>query len=171
MMFRVSSRRMMSTTASTLSALGELLPDEAKQDLTGLRAMHAEIMKMKATYGNDPAPIDFAAYKTKMDPEVVKQVEESYNAMVYPSTAEFEATSPEAKASMKKHLEDIDAAIKETEDVIVDLKSKMAALEAKKTTIDTTAQDYLDRFPELEDEIDKEIHNHEWAKDIAGKSS
>jgi hypothetical protein len=49
---------------------------------------------------------------------------------------------------------------------IVELNAKIAMMTEKRTNWTTTDKDVFEVYPDIEKEIDEEIHNHEWGKDI-----
>lgn len=160
--YQASSRQM--STAS-LMKLGEMLTsDEARQGVNRLRLTLAEIAKLKMQYGAEPAPIDFAYYKSKLDPLVVATFEESYATLDFPKKAAVPLDETDAAAT-KEHLAAADALIKESEDRIAELKNKISMMEEKMTGPTTTIADVFAQFPELEAEVDEEINKHEWYKD------
>ena len=69
-------------------------------------------------------------------------------------------------ASMDKILADAAVMREESVSRLAELESMIAEAEANKTTRDTTIDDVLARHPYIAKEIDDEIENHQWWKDV-----
>mmetsp|Transcript_4348 Transcript_4348/g.13312 ORF Transcript_4348/g.13312 Transcript_4348/m.13312 type:complete len:172 (+) Transcript_4348:126-641(+) len=164
---RLVSAGVRSFSTAPLQSLSELLSsEEAKQELNRLRGKLGEIAKLKATYGEEPAAIDFEYYKSKLGPELVAPFESTFTALEFPSVveAEVEGAAADAKAS-GEHVAEADSLIAASKARIAELKTMIATMEAKKTSETTTIADVYEQFPEIEQEVDEEINNHEWSKD------
>ena len=103
----------------------------------------------------------------RLPPGTVEKFEAEFKAKKYPTMAEIEADLKIAdhKSQLAAELAKAKDVQEESRQAIVKLKERIALLESKKTTTETTAQDILDLYPEIEEEIDEEIHNHQWMKD------
>lgn len=149
---------------SSLAALGDMLTsDEAKVELNRLRNKMTEVAKLHALYSADPAPIDFAYYKAKLGEDLVAPFETSYASLNLPAKADLPIEPPTKETT--EAFAGVDALIKASEDRIVELNAMIASMVAAKTGVATTLADVYAQFPEIEDEVDKEIDNHEWYKD------
>tara|TARA_B100000674_G_C37267182_1_gene657265 strand:+ start:252 stop:470 length:219 start_codon:yes stop_codon:yes gene_type:complete len=69
-------------------------------------------------------------------------------------------------ASMDKILADASVMREESVSRLAELEGMIAEAEANKTTRDTTIDDVLARHPHIAKEIDDEIENHQWWKDV-----
>ena len=49
---------------------------------------------------------------------------------------------------------------------LAELESMIAEAETSKTTADTTVEEVLNRYPEIAKEIDEEVEQHLWWKDV-----
>ena len=67
---------------------------------------------------------------------------------------------------MKKGLADAEAAVAASKARISELEAQVALMTAKRTGLDTTVDDVYEAFPQVKKEIEEEIANHEWHKDI-----
>ena len=121
----------------------------------------AQAEKYKAA----PAPVDFAgAKKSIRDQELVAELESFYKSAKLPSeTYEWDAQD---KAFKEEHL----AQVKEQAAFYADLKADLAKeiefQKATRTTEDTTVYDLMCNNPTIHEEIEDEIENREWFKDI-----
>ena len=92
--------------------------------------------------------------------------QQAYNSIVYPEIQLSEETIAEMNASMDKILADASVMREESVSRLAELESMIAEAEANKTTRDTTIDDVLARHPHIAKEIDDEIENHQWWKDV-----
>jgi hypothetical protein len=116
-------------------------------------------------YKSAPAPVDFAgAKKTIRDQALVAELESFYKSAKVPAeTYEWDA---EDKAFKEQHL----AQVKEQAAFYAELKADLAKeinfQKATRTTEDTTVYDLMCNNPTIHEEIEDEIENREWFKDI-----
>ena len=179
MLTRVVTRRMAlrSTALRSMSSIDSLVTqvvgDEAKQELNRLKAALYEISALKAKFSSDPAPIDFDKYKAKLGP-VVDSIKAEYESIQYPPPETVDNTK-----ETEEFLAEAKVLIDESKAAVADLDADIAKLTAAKTGEETSVDDIYkackffcllsDSFPavpELEAEIDEEIHNHQWGKDV-----
>ncbi|KAJ8609703.1 hypothetical protein CTAYLR_008442 [Chrysophaeum taylorii] len=155
---------------SSLAKLGELVvTDDAKQEVGRLRALLGEVTKLKTKYSSDPAPIDFGYYKTKLDPALVESIEANYASIVFPDTVEPTDAAAIASARQSKlsgFMTEADALIDESQERIKELKATIDTMQAKMTGPDTCVTDVYEQYPDIEAEVDDEIKNHQWSKDV-----
>lgn len=120
---------------------------------------------MEAKYSAAPTPIDFASAKDAVrDKELVGFMEAFYSsAEIPPETHEWDA---EDKAFKLAHFEQV----KEQATVYAELKEdtlkEIEFLKSTKTTEDTTIHDLMCNNPTIHEEIEDEIENREWFKDL-----
>jgi hypothetical protein len=65
-------------TVDWSAVMGKLTTDAAKSEISKMRGVYGEAASLAATYSAPPAPIDFASYKGKVDPEMLAAAEKSY---------------------------------------------------------------------------------------------
>ncbi|KAJ1456881.1 hypothetical protein M885DRAFT_516439 [Pelagophyceae sp. CCMP2097] len=177
---RVAARRQSSTLAGVFLGVQE---PAVKQEVDSLRKSCAFVDQLSAKFPSAPPPIDFAAYKKVLgDQAAVKKIEDKYLALDFKDTfvglgdkftAEEKATmefTAEEKAAEKATFDAMSAEADEMIAVsrarIVELNAKIAMMTEKRTNWTTTDKDVFEVYPDIEKEIDEEIHNHEWGKDI-----
>jgi len=140
--------------------------DSARAAVSRFRAVVSEVEQMADTYaGKKPEAIDFAGYKKKISAAgLVEAFEKEYAALAYP---EFKASNdPELQAAQAKAVKDAEVAVNESKARITELKATVTMLMAKRTGRETTVDDVYEAYPAIKKEIDAEIENHEWHKDI-----
>eukprot|EP00616_Rhizochromulina_sp_CCMP1243_P013430 CAMPEP_0118962278 /NCGR_PEP_ID=MMETSP1173-20130426/677_1 /TAXON_ID=1034831 /ORGANISM="Rhizochromulina marina cf, Strain CCMP1243" /LENGTH=183 /DNA_ID=CAMNT_0006910527 /DNA_START=85 /DNA_END=637 /DNA_ORIENTATION=- len=143
----------------------KLSSDGAKSELGRLRAAYGEIQGLSNTYSTPPPPIDFDHYKSKIsDSEVVAKFEAEYKNVAYPQCVVDELA--EIKSQYDELFEQAETSVSESQARIEALTQMVEQMEAKKTGPGTSLEDIYAMYPELEAEIDEEIANHEWGKDI-----
>ena len=64
----------------------------------------------------------------------------------------------------KKEMAD---ALGTTKAELADLEKKVTMMKSKRVGVDTTVDDIYEAYPDIKEEVHKEIDNHEWHKDIA----
>ena len=69
-------------------------------------------------------------------------------------------------AKMDQILADASTMREESVSRLAELESMIAEAEANKTTRETTIDEVLARYPHIVEEIDDEIENHQWWKDV-----
>uniref|UniRef100_A0A7S3JVE1 ATP synthase subunit d, mitochondrial n=1 Tax=Aureoumbra lagunensis TaxID=44058 RepID=A0A7S3JVE1_9STRA len=139
--------------------------DEAKSEINRLKVMASEISSLEAKYLGEPEPIDFSMYKSKLGAGVVDKIEALYSQVHIPKFPDGGMT-PEEENELDQTLKEADKLIDESKARIVELNAEIASLKASKVGPDTTVEDIYKAFPEIEKEVDEEIHNHEWGKDV-----
>jgi len=158
--------RTMAQRSIDWTAVGaKLSSDGAKSELSRLRATYGEIQALSNTYSTPPPPIDFEYYKSKIsDSEVVAKFEAEYKNVAYPQCVVDELA--EIKTQYDELFEQAEASVNDSKSRIEVLTEMAEQMEAKKTGYSTSLEDVYAMYPELEAEIDEEIANHEWGKDI-----
>ncbi|KAH8095907.1 ATP synthase D chain [Aureococcus anophagefferens] len=136
--------------------------DEAKQELNRLKMALGEASLLAAKYSAAPAPIDFAAYKGKVDDSLLALFEKEYKAVSYPAFTELD----DAKADYDAMFAEATEKIAESKTRISELTAQMNTMIAKKVGPTTTVEDVYAAYPDIEKEIDEEIDQHQWSKDI-----
>ena len=117
---------------------------------------------MAAKYSGPPEAIDFASYKGKVDDSLLALMEKEYKAVSYPAFAELD----DAKAEYDKMFAEATEKIAESKTRISELTAQMNTMIDKKVGPNTTVEDVYAAYPDIEKEIDEEINEHKWSKDI-----
>eukprot|EP00944_MAST-04C_sp_MAST-4C-sp1_P011397 g11397.t1 len=165
----LKARQVRRRAVDWLALAGKVSTDGARTDVNRLRDLYDEINAAAKAYEGEPAPIDFAQYRKDIQASnIVDEFEVStpYNSIVYPEIQLSEETIAEMNASMDKILADASVMREESVSRLAELESMIAEAEANKTTRDTTIDDVLARHPHIAKEIDDEIENHQWWKDV-----
>ena len=138
-------------------------PGRARASLDVERTAPAgEASLLAAKYSAAPAPIDFAAYKGKVDDSLLALFEKEYKAVSYPAFTELD----DAKADYDAMFAEATEKIAESKTRISELTAQMNTMIAKKVGPTTTVEDVYAAYPDIEKEIDEEIDQHQWSKDI-----
>lgn len=82
--------------------------------------------------------------------------------MAFPSFTEVD----EAKAEYDALYAEADSKITESKTRIGELNTQMRTMIDKKVGPNTTVEDVYAAYPEIEKEIDEEIDQHQWSKDV-----
>ena len=132
------------------------------------RSWVAESEAMAEKYSAPPAPIDFTAHKAQIrDQTLSSNLEALYkSATVPPEVYEW---SQEDQAKRQEALEDAKNTVEQTLQDIKDTEEEILFLKANRTTRDTCVADLKAVYPDVAEEIDTEINNREWFKDVVGK--
>jgi hypothetical protein len=59
--------------------------------------------------------------------------------------------------------------MKFTQEMIEDTMKEIEFMKANRTTRETSGGDVLEAYPDVAEEVDREIENREWFKDTVGK--
>ena len=159
---------------------------EAKAAVNRFRAALGEIDALHEKYaGSAPPPIDFDSFRSRIKQKgLVDQMEKAYKAKMasMPSKMEWhpkaleegaaidaEGDKQEAEMLVKQEEAFAKAAkeVSESAARIEELEAEVAMMIAKKTDRTTTTDDVFEAYPDLKKEVEEEIENHEWQKDIA----
>lgn len=140
--------------------------DESRRALMALRAQSTEAKTLFNKFAGEPAAIDFGAYKSRVKfsgaavDALQKQAAETKLAeQTFAVTAEEKAK----RESLRTLVNDTVEASKEELSL---LKSELQSWEQNSITLDTTTAELLNRHPGLAKEIEQEIKNHQWGKDV-----
>ena len=146
-----------------LSALeAKVTSDEGKQELNRLKMALNEAELLQQKFSGAPAAIDFASYKGKVDASLLALAEKEFKGVQYPPFAELD----EAKAEYDAMFAEAQQKIAESKTRISELTAQMNTMIAKKVGPTTTVEDVYAAYPDIEKEIDEEIDQHQWSKDI-----
>lgn len=134
-----------------------------KRSINLLRAKSNELTASADKFGKTAAPIDFAAYRSKLrfSAAAIDSLEAAYknkNLPVY--TASIPPLEAKKRELTLAVINDISAA---TEADLVLMRQQLEDFEKLRITKDTTVLDLQERFPEMAREIEKELKAHQWA--------
>ena len=138
----------------------------ARTELARLQQMYAKVEQEAATLSPTVAPIDFQAYRKRLDgASFVDAVEKAYKQLQYPVGTNTLAAKADAKlnelfGSAKSTAEQSAARAQE-------LESFLAKLQSNRTTKDTTIDDVAALFPDIAAEAQGEIKKQEWMKGVS----
>lgn len=148
------------------SGMSEKLSDpKARVALNSLRKLYNETVQEHQIYSKDPAPIDFEAYKSKIKfPGIVEALQTDYQNL---KIANLEIAGIEGETEEhQKIMEQAKKQVAFSQARIDELQETITLMEASKTTRDTTIDELDILYPEATQEIDQEIANYEWDKDL-----
>lgn len=171
-------RRCVSARATEWEAISAKLSDpRARAALDSLRNAHGEIQAEARKYVVEPEPIDFEYYRSVIkNKELVDAMEANYKSISFPeiSPADLDAvtadTPEELRLNEKETVDQLFAQLNEkVEDSkkrIVELQELVGLMEETRTSRATTMDEVTAMYPEVADEIDDEIANYDWEKDV-----
>uniref|UniRef100_A0A6S8YNK8 Uncharacterized protein n=1 Tax=Ditylum brightwellii TaxID=49249 RepID=A0A6S8YNK8_9STRA len=132
------------------------------------RAWAGAAEAMAEKYSEPPAPIDFAAAKSSVrDKALVEALEALYTTSKPP--VETHEWSAEDQADKAQQIEDAQGRLAFTQEMIEETEAELAFLRANRTTRETSGNDLKQNFPDIAEEVEKEIENREWFKDTLAK--
>jgi hypothetical protein len=129
------------------------------------RAWVATADSQAEKYKTAPGPIDFASAKSGIrDKEFVDILESFYKTAAIPSeTHEWDSEDQKMKI---EHFEQVKEQAAFYAELKEDLLKEIAFQKATRTTEDTTVYDLMCNNPTIHEEIENEIENREWFKDV-----
>ncbi|KAL7459604.1 hypothetical protein ACHAWC_011460, partial [Mediolabrus comicus] len=141
---------------------------ELSSMVAGFRAWTAQADAMAEKYSAAPGPIDFAsAKKSVRDVALVDALEKMYKSSSPPAqTYEWSKEDQDAKLQL---IEDAKAGLAFTQEMIEDTEREIAYLRTHRTTRDVSTSDMKEIYPDIAEEVEKEIENREWFKDTLNK--
>uniref|UniRef100_A0A7S4I1P7 ATP synthase subunit d, mitochondrial n=2 Tax=Odontella aurita TaxID=265563 RepID=A0A7S4I1P7_9STRA len=123
---------------------------------------------MAEQYAAPPTPIDFVAAKDSVrDKALVEGLEELYTSNK--PAAETYEWSAEDRADKEKQIEDAKGRLAFTQEMIEDTEKELAFMQGNKTNRDISGADIMEMYPDIAEEVEKEIEEREWFKDTLGK--
>jgi len=159
---------------------GKLGSAGAKAEFAKLRSVAGEIDALSKTYSSPPPPIDFDSYASKIPADQLEEIKKYYAESVETTklaavgdklepafTAEEKAELAELAARKEQLFADAEKSVAESKEAIEQLTAAIAMLESNMTDATTTLDDVYAKYPKMQAEIEEEINNHEWGKDIA----
>eukprot|EP00574_Skeletonema_japonicum_P009248 CAMPEP_0201722964 /NCGR_PEP_ID=MMETSP0593-20130828/7158_1 /ASSEMBLY_ACC=CAM_ASM_000672 /TAXON_ID=267983 /ORGANISM="Skeletonema japonicum, Strain CCMP2506" /LENGTH=169 /DNA_ID=CAMNT_0048213989 /DNA_START=24 /DNA_END=533 /DNA_ORIENTATION=+ len=141
---------------------------ELSSMVSGFRAWTAQADAMAEKYSAAPGPIDFAAAKKSVrDVSLVESLEKMYTSSSPPPlTYEWSKEDQDAKAQL---IEDAKAGLAFTQEMIEDTEKEIAFLRTNRTTREISTSDMKEIYPDIAEEVEKEIEDRQWFKDTLGK--
>merc|ERR1712157_530692 len=122
--------------------------------VAGFRAWTAQADAMAEKYSAPPSPVDFASAKKSIrDTALVDNLEKFAKSFSPP--AEIYEWSEEDKAAKAQLIEDT--------------KKEILFMRNNRTTRDVSTSDMKEIYPDIAEEVEKEIENREWFKDTLNK--
>jgi len=159
---------------------GKLSSTGAKAEFAKLRAVAGEIDALSKTYSSPPPPIDFDSYASKIPASQLDEIKKYYATAVEVTnqaadggkleaafTAEEKSELAELALQKEQLFADAEKSVAESKEAIEQLTAAIAMLESNMTNASTTLDDVYAKYPKMQAEIEDEIENHEWGKDIA----
>jgi len=138
---------------------------DVKRSVNLLRGKANEIASNAGKYGKPPAAVDFGAYKKKLKftAAAVDTLEKAYKGKSLP---QFTAALPAFEAKKRALLLSVVKSTVAAAQADLDgLNGQLKAFEDGRITTDTSVGELRSRFPTIAKEIEKEIKEHQWAKD------
>eukprot|EP00591_Stephanopyxis_turris_P009006 CAMPEP_0195528560 /NCGR_PEP_ID=MMETSP0794_2-20130614/30737_1 /TAXON_ID=515487 /ORGANISM="Stephanopyxis turris, Strain CCMP 815" /LENGTH=209 /DNA_ID=CAMNT_0040659715 /DNA_START=42 /DNA_END=671 /DNA_ORIENTATION=+ len=129
------------------------------------RAWVANADAMAEKYSGPPSSIDFASAKDSVRAKDLIDNLDKFYASAEPQ-ATPEEWSAEDKASKAQLIDEAKADREKMLDDISHYKENLALMKANRTTRDTTGEDVRALYPDIAKEVDDEIDNREWFKDV-----
>lgn len=138
---------------------------DVKRSVNMLRGKANEIASSASKYAKAPAPIDFSAYKKKLKftAAAVDSLEKVYKGKKLP---QYSAALPPFEAKKRAMLVSVvKSTVSAAQADLDNLNGQLKAFEDGRITPGTSVGELRSRFPTIAKEIEKEIKEHQWAKD------
>nr|CCA19032.1 conserved hypothetical protein [Albugo laibachii Nc14] len=155
----------------------KLSDPQARAALEGLQNVHAQIQADAREYVKEPEPIDFEHYRSVIkDKDLVDAIEQNYKSIKFPvitpqqldNTVEGSEIQPlNEKQMLQEMFDELDGQLEDSKTRITELKEFIRLMQETRTTLDTTMPEMTAMYPEIHEEIDEEIANMEWDKDLS----
>ncbi|KAI9918147.1 hypothetical protein PsorP6_012800 [Peronosclerospora sorghi] len=173
-------RRALQTRAIEWAAIAQKLSDpRARAALDSLRDVHGQLSAEARTYVKEPEAIDFDYYRSVIkNKELVDAMEENYKSISFPTITpeDLDAASKSAdladdlrldeQATMDQLYAQLDEKVADSKARIEELNELIGLMKETRTSLDTTVDEMTAMYPEVGEEIDDEIANLEWDKDL-----
>eukprot|EP00640_Fibrocapsa_japonica_P007337 CAMPEP_0113935388 /NCGR_PEP_ID=MMETSP1339-20121228/2538_1 /TAXON_ID=94617 /ORGANISM="Fibrocapsa japonica" /LENGTH=190 /DNA_ID=CAMNT_0000937525 /DNA_START=79 /DNA_END=651 /DNA_ORIENTATION=+ /assembly_acc=CAM_ASM_000762 len=173
------------------SLAGKVTSDAAKTELAKYRSLCGKMQSLVAQGSVAPAAVDFDTFRSRISaPGLVDSLEATYkdmmaNSPVYsldwvknvkelPAELQtekeaLEAFTAEASQFQKNYTEMsamIDSLVAEADEELAMAQASLDEMESARITVDTCTSEVLERYPEIQKEIEEEINEHKWSKDV-----
>ena len=170
MMFRALTRGVVRSTSrragfAGFTATESAVPHSKKDEL---RTMVADIAKRKdsAQALQAPSEIDWKSYEDMIGADEVAKIKKEFESFKY---TDFEQNVSKEKAEMEAKFADVKAQLQAQQDELAqfsqDAEAQLEETSLNYTTEDTTLEEVLQRYPDLDAKYDRQIENHDWDTD------
>lgn len=171
-------RRCLTQRAVEWDAISAKLSDpRARAALDSLRNAHGEIQAEARKYVHEPEAIDFDYYRSIIkNKELVDAMEANYKSIAFPTITPADldvvtADTPEElrlneKETIDQLFAQLNEKVEDSKNRIVELQELIGLMEETRTSRATTMDEVTAMYPEVADEIDDEIANYDWEKDV-----
>ena len=138
--------------------------DAARSEIGRMRQLMDQIKGENAGVSSEVPAIDFDAYRGKIkSPGIVDAFESAYSKLSLPT---FAASTADADAAFSALSAEAQTAVDESEARMISLDKEIEDMIANKLGPDTTVEDVYAQYPQVGDEIEQEIADMDWKKDI-----
>ena len=151
------------------NGMAEGLDANSREELARFRSIVADMEKeMTRVYNEYEYSIDFEEWKTKIDPQLVSDVQKIVSGLKVPSFESLAAQADDALADLDAQLNAINkeatATLKDAEVRYAQLAAEREGLRdmARDSVFGTTVDDVLDKNPLMADEIKANIEADKW---------
>lgn len=141
------------------------MPNSKKDEL---RSLVADITKRKdaAQSLQAPSEIDWKSFENQIGAEEVAKIKKEYEAYKY---TDFEQDISKEKSELEAKFADVKAQLSAQQDELAqfsqDAEAQLEETSVNYTTEDTTLEEVLQRYPDLDAKYDRQIENHDWDTD------
>lgn len=141
---------------------------ELSAAVSAFRGWTANAEAMAEKYAAPPTPIDFASSKSAVrDKALVEALEQLYTSNKPP--AETYEWSAEDRADKEQLIEDAKERNVFTQEMIEDTEKELAFMRRNRTNREMSGADMKELYPDIAEEVEKEIEDREWFKDTLSK--
>lgn len=141
------------------------MPNSKKDEL---RSLVADITKRKdaAQSLQAPSEIDWKSFENQIGAEEVAKIKKEYEAYKY---TDFEQDISKEKSELEAKFADVKAQLSAQQEELAqfsqDAEAQLEETSVNYTTEDTTLEEVLQRYPDLDAKYDRQIENHDWDTD------
>jgi len=148
--------------------LNKMSGDAAKSSVGRLRQLYDGIAADNAALPSEVPAINFDGYKAKIQAAgIVSKFESNYNSFEAPT---LNADVAESMAASSAQFETVAAQAAElvasSTTRVAELEAVIEAMKNNRTSVDTTVEDVVAMYPEMGEEVEKEIGEMDWKKGI-----
>ena len=170
MMFRTLTRGAIRSTSrragfAGFSATESSVPQSKKDEL---RSLIADITKRKdaAQSLTEPSAIDWKSFEDQIGADEVAKIKKEFESYKY---TDFNADVAKEKSELESKFEDIKAQLASQQEELSqfsqDAEAQLEETSLNYTSEDTTLDEVLARYPDLDAKYDQQISNHQWDTD------
>jgi F-type H+-transporting ATPase subunit d len=137
---------------------------EVAAAVSSFRAWAAGAEAMAEKYSAPPSPVDFAKSKSAIrDKAIVDELEKFYSSNTPPP--EVFSWSEKDKADKMRQIEEAKERMAFTAEMIEDTEREISFMNCNRTTRMTSGSDIKEAYPDIADEVEKELEQRKWFKD------